>query len=164
MPDSLIMNDDWSDLAAYHPLPEVNTVRLLAYRQGRLLDQMRQSNVALVILINPVSLRYVADLRSYMLYQTHIPTVYAFLGQEGEPIVHGIYDAEQSRLARHARSINFFDAGDTMSDQARLLAEDVVQYLAEFGDGCQSADLDNSNGSLDIGDIVAFLQAFASGC
>jgi hypothetical protein len=60
-PDKLVLHDDWSDLALYHPMPEIDHDRLRAYRLGRIRASLRQSGQAMCVLVNPISLRYAVD-------------------------------------------------------------------------------------------------------
>ena len=46
---------------------------LYTYRLGRLRQAMKEADVSLCILNNPVSLRYVIDFNEYQLFQSHIP-------------------------------------------------------------------------------------------
>ena len=133
-PDGMIETDDWSDLARVRPLPDIDRARMLAYRQGRLRQAMVDADVALTVLVSPVSLRYAAEMRSYQLYQSHIPTAYLFVGQEAPPALHGAYGSAASVSdIRPARPLSFMDGGYDLAEAARLLADDIVRYLAEIG-------------------------------
>lgn len=133
-PDAMAMADDWSDLSRFRPLPEIDADRMLAWRQGRIRAIMTEMDVALLVLVSPVSLRYAAELRSFSGFQSHIPCAYLFMGQEAPPVLHGAYDAGPSiRDLRAARPLSFMDGGPTLAEAARLLADDIVRYLAELG-------------------------------
>lgn len=146
-PDELVSQDDWSDLARIRALPEIDPARMLAYRQERLRAEMRAADVALVVLVSPVSLRYAADLRSYQLYQSHIPTAYLFMGQETPPVMHGAYGAAGMDM-RPARALAHFDAGPDLAEAARLLADDVVRYLSEIGSDSRRVAVEYVNPSI----------------
>ena len=133
-PDAMVTRDDWSDLAQYRPLPEIDAQKMLAYRQGRIRALMVEQDIALLVLVSPVSLRYAAELRSFQGFQSHIPCTYLFLSQEAAPVLHGAYDPGRGAMEiRPARPLAFFDGGPVLADAARLLADDVVRYLAELG-------------------------------
>ena len=50
-PDSLVMQDGWSDLRQIRALPEIDQDRLYRYRTERLRDQMRQADVAAMVTV-----------------------------------------------------------------------------------------------------------------
>ena len=76
--DDAVINDAWSVLSADKPVPEMDFERLHDYRIGRLKAEMRKADVAMLVLINPSSLRYAADYESYQLFQAHMPGAYMF--------------------------------------------------------------------------------------
>lgn len=62
--DQMVLNDTWSDLRQYREMPEIDFDRLFAYREGRLRTQMQAQGVGLLMLVNPISLRYAAEYRT----------------------------------------------------------------------------------------------------
>ncbi len=133
-PDTMVLNDNWSDLRQFRELPQIDHARMTAYRQGRLRDQMRQHDVAALVLVNPVSLRYAVNYATYLPFQSRIPSTYLFMAQDGPTDIFGAY-AEGLDLdrSRPGRGISLFDGGDQMAEGARLLADDLVNYLSEIG-------------------------------
>jgi Xaa-Pro aminopeptidase len=132
--DQMLSDDNWSDLSQFRDKPEIDAQRLQEYRMGRLQAVMREADVALCVLVNPISLRYAVDYRNYALFQSHIPTTYLFVSVEGETAIHGCYDPSAAiKNIRPARPISFFDGGNQLSESARLLADDIVNYLSEMG-------------------------------
>lgn len=128
------MQDGWSDLRQFRALPDINHQRLLQYRTDRLRAEMRAADVAALVMVNPISLRYAVDYSSYALFQSRIPSTYLFMAADGPTVIHGAYgDSPLIDRAQPARHISFFDGADTMADNARLLADDLVRYLAEIG-------------------------------
>lgn len=148
-PDRMVATDDWSDLARVRPLPEIDHDRLRTYRKGRLRQALKQHDAAMCLLVNPISLRYATEYRTYGLYQSHIPTTYVFVPQEGPVVIHGVYGPPPGadRIAP-GRALNFFDGADTLSDAARLLADDVVRYLKELGTDNRRVAVEYVNPSL----------------
>ena len=132
--DQMLSNDNWSDLSQFRDKPEIDAQRLQDYRMGRLQAVIRKAGVALCVLVNPISLRYAVDYRNYALFQSHIPTTYLFVSVEGETAIHGAYDPSPAiKNVRPGRPICFFDGGSELVDSARLLADDIVNYLSEMG-------------------------------
>ena len=133
-PDHMVDNDDWSNLARYREMPDIDFEKLYAYRVQRIKSALRENDAAMCVLVNPISLRYAIDYRTFGLFQAHIPTAYLFVPQDGPVIIHGVYGPPPSvDLVRPAQPISFFDGGNKLADAARLLADDIVKYLDEIG-------------------------------
>ncbi len=132
--DDLVFDDDWSDLTRIRDKPQINSARMYEYRRARLREQLRLHEADFCILLNPISLRYAVDYRSYMLFQSHIPTVYLFLPQDGPTVFYGCYyDVPQVDDFRPGRPHAFFEGGTNIDVAATELANDVVAYLDEIG-------------------------------
>ena len=133
-PDSMILQDSWSDLRRYRQIPEIDFEKLRTYRIERIRSALCVAKASMCVLINPVSLRYAVDYPTYALFQSHIPSTYLFVPVDGPVIIYGVL-GEFSSVdgVRPARAISFFEGGDQLSDAARLLADDVVNYLSEIG-------------------------------
>ena len=148
-PDHMVAQDDWSDLERYMEMPEIDSGRLHAYRAGRIRSALAETGAAMCVLVNPISLRYAADYRTYALYQSHIPTAYLFMSQEGPTVIHGVYgpppDVDD---VRPGRPLAFFDGGPELAEAARLLADDVVTYLREIGTDNRRIAVEHTNPSL----------------
>ena len=132
--DRLVFDDDWSDLTRFQEMPQIDLERMSRYRMDRLKQQLQLHDAAMCILVNPISLRYAVDYRSYMLFQSHIPTVYLFLPQDGPTVLYGCYyDVPQVNDFRPGKPHAFFEGGTNIDVGARGLADDVVAYLDEIG-------------------------------
>lgn len=132
--DRLVLEDDWSNLSRHRDKPNVDTDRLHAYRMGRIRTALREADAAMCVLVNPISLRYSVDYRTYALFQAHIPTTYLFVPQDGPVIIHGSYSSNAKvDASRPGRPISFFDGAGALAENARLLAEDIGRYLDEIG-------------------------------
>ncbi len=147
-PDQRVMQQGWSDVARFRELPEINHERLHHYRQQRLRAELLRHDVALCVLLSPISLRYAINYRNYALFQAHIPSVYLFFPQDGEPILHGAYDPEFKGKSRPARYITYFDGAQQIVEEADKLAADIVHYLSEMGTDNRRVALEYVNPSL----------------
>ena len=133
-PDLMVAADDWSNLSQFMEMPHIDHERLGAYRLGRIRRMLKKHGAAMCMLVNPVSIRYAVDCRAYQLYQSHIPTTYLFVPQEGPVVIHNVYGpATGVDEIREGRPLAFFDGGGELADYARLLAGDIVDYLSEIG-------------------------------
>lgn len=150
-PDSLVSNDGWSDLRRFRALPEIDHARLYAYRTERLRAQMRAEDVAALVLVNPVSLRYAVDYSTYALFQSRIPSTYLFMAPDGPTTIHGAYGgSDLIDRVRPARHIAFFDGGEHLAENARLLADDLVAYLREIGTSNRRVAIEYVNPSVTL--------------
>lgn len=148
-PDRMILESGWSDLRQYRDPPEIDLDRLNGWRMNRLREQMRLHDVAALVLVNPVSLRYAVGYATYMPFQSRIPSTYLFLGQEGDIDIYGAYaDSPLITNSFPTRGISVFDGGDQMSEGARLLADDLVKYVSKLGTDSRRVAIEMVNPSV----------------
>lgn len=115
-------------------MPEINIEALYAYRHARLRAELVAQDTDLAIFVNPISIRYAVDYRGYALFQSHIPLTYVFVPQEGPIVSFGAYGTPPGAAEnRPGRPISFFDGAQTLPDHARLLADDILDFLKEVG-------------------------------
>ncbi len=132
--ENLIANDNWSDLRQTRALPDIDMERMQRYRLQRIRDLLKANEVAMCMLVNPISLRYAIDYRSYQLFQSHIPSTYLFVPAEGPLALHdGYIRTPAVEKYRSAQPISFFAGGDDLPKHAEALAADIVEYLSEIG-------------------------------
>ncbi|MED5533894.1 MAG: Xaa-Pro peptidase family protein [Pseudomonadota bacterium] len=133
-PDSLICDDDWSDLTQHRQPELVDDERLHRWRLSRLRGQLEKTGAAMCLLVSPVSLRYAVNYRDYPLFQSHMPQTYLFLSMEGPTVIHGAMGGSSwADDTRAGRPISFFDGAERLGEYAEQLADDVVNYLKEIG-------------------------------
>jgi len=133
-PEAIIVNDTWSDLSRIRPLPDIDHQRLRGYRLARMKSALRRHDAAMVLLVNPISLRYALDYRVYPLFQAHTHTTYAFVPQEGPVVAWNAYGVPPGAdSVRTGRANTYFDGGTELAENARLIAQDVSDYLKEIG-------------------------------
>lgn len=148
-PDSQVLGPRWSDLRQYRDMPEIDFDRLYAYRVERLRAQMRQRGIGLTMLVNPVSMRYAAEYRTYALFQSHIPTTYVFVPAEGPLVINAAYGAtDVVKDVRPGRPLHYFDGGEDLTDLAAALAGDICEFLAEIGDTTNRVAVEYVNPSI----------------
>ena len=158
-PDELVSMDNWSDLRQFRALPEIDRDRLYRYRSDRLRKAMREADVAALLMVNPVSLRYAVDYSTYALFQSRIPSTYLVISQEGPTILYGGYsDSPLVNRSEPAHHIAFFDAADNLADNARLLADDLVAYLDEIGTDNRRVAIEYVNPSVTLACVQRGLE------
>jgi Xaa-Pro dipeptidase len=147
--DSLVFDDHWSDLSQQQAMPEIDFKRMSQYRIARLKQQLVIHDAAMCILLSPISLRYAIDYQSYMLFQSHIPTTYLFLPQDGPVVIHGAYtDIPEVDECRPGRAQTYFEGGPDIAKAAIELADDVAAYLDEIGSGNRRVAVEYVNPSI----------------
>jgi Xaa-Pro dipeptidase len=130
-----IAPDDWSQLAQHREMPAIDADRMAGYRLERVRGELGRAGAAMGVFVSPVSIRYAVDYRGYALFQSHIPSAYLFVPAEGPVVIHGIFGEPPAMVdfKRPARAISYFNGGPDMADRAKLLAQDIKDYLAEIG-------------------------------
>ena len=148
-PDSLICDDDWSDLTQHRQPEPVDDERLHRWRLSRLRGQLEQNGAAMCLLVSPVSLRYAVNYRDYPLFQSHMPQTYVFFSAEGPTVIHGAMGGSSwADNTRVGRPISFFDGAERLAEYAEWLADDVVNYLEEIGTDNRRVALEYVNPSI----------------
>ncbi len=133
-PDSAVAGDTWSELSRTQPPPEIDADRLHRYRTTRLREQLARLDADMVLIHNPVSLRYALEYRTYSLFQSRTPTTYCYLAEDGPTIAFAAYgDVPGADEVREGHALSYFDGGESMGSVAELLADDIASYLDEIG-------------------------------
>lgn len=109
------------------PKPDINIAALCEYRLGRVLQQMALADVELMVLLNPVSLRYAVDWREFSLYQSRIQVYDLFVQPDGTTALYGGYGSAPAGITfgRQSHAMNNFDGGLDIETRARTFANDV---------------------------------------
>jgi len=150
-PDQLVLNDTWSDLSRIKPLPQFDEEKLNSYRLDRIRQELKAKNAAFCVLLNPISLRYAVNYRSYGLFQSHIPTTYLFVPQEGPLVMHAAYGSSPGvDSVKAGRGLSFFDAGEQLESEANKFAADVQNYLNELGTDNRTVALEYINPTITL--------------
>ena len=89
----------------------------------------------MLVLTNPVSIRYATGYRAYSAFQSRIPSAYAIVPIVGPIIMHGAYveDVPLIEVSRRSHAITSFDAGLDLSIAADRFVADVELALGELG-------------------------------
>ena len=148
-PDQMVLDDNWSDLKQYQPMPDIDMDRLHRYRTGRLVAEMRKYDIALCIMVNPISLRYAVNYRNYAAFMSHIPSTYLFMAQDGPYMLYNAFEPDvPESQKRKGQYISYFYAGDELEFFAEKFAEDVDNYLIEIGSNNRKVGVEYVNPSI----------------
>jgi Xaa-Pro dipeptidase len=132
--DTLVRETEWADLSRIRPLPDIDHDRLYAYRIGQIRESLRRHGASMAMIVNPISLRYVLDYRSFPLWQAHAHTTYAFVPLDGPIVAYNVYGHPPcADLVREGRANTYFDGATELGENAKLLARDVANFLSEIG-------------------------------
>ena len=108
-----------------------------AGRLVRLRSTMVADGIDLLVLHNPVSLRYGVEYRCYNTFQAHIPTSYLLVPAEGPVVMHGANAMDLPLVDEFlpANAVTVFDSGLDQFEVARRFARDVVAGVKGAGLG-----------------------------
>jgi len=144
--DKLILEDNWSDLSRYRTLPDIDHQRMHDYRVGRLKAQMHIFDVDALIMVNPLSMRYANNTRSYSIFAMHVPHTLLFMGLDAPfALFNGL---EFNGKPRKAAPISHFYGGSDLQEYATRFAKDVENYLIEIGSTKRKVALEYVNPSV----------------
>lgn len=138
-PDEMVMADalgtqTWSMLSEQRQLPEIDHDRLASYRKARIRQELIDRDLDMVLIHNPVSLRYAVGYRGYQLFQSRTPQTYLFLALDGPTIAHeAVGPIDRSVDTAPGRALCYFDGGEVMDESSELLADDIARYLDRIG-------------------------------
>ena len=98
---------------------------------------MVADGIDLLVLHNPVNLRYAVEYRSYNTFQAHIPTSYLLVPAEGPVVMHGANATDVPLVDEFlpANAVTVFDSGLDQFEVARRFAGDVVAGVKVTGLG-----------------------------
>ena len=149
--DQMIIDDDWSDLSQFRPMPSIDVERMHRYRMNRVKQQMLIHDVALCVMVSPISLRYTLDYRNYAAFMSHIPCTYLFLPMEGSYLIHGGFDPSiTEKSKRTGQPISYFYGGENLPYFAEKLAQDIETYLIEIGSANKKVAVEYINPSVTL--------------
>jgi len=117
------------------PSPEIDETLLASERLENLRGTMLADGLELLVLTNPVSIRYATGYRAYASFQSRIPSAYAIVPLVGPIIMHGAYvdDVPLAEVSRRSHAITSFDAGLDLSVAADRFAADIENALEQLG-------------------------------
>ena len=117
------------------PSPEIDENLLASERLENLRGTMLVDGLDLLVLTNPVSIRYATGYRAYTSFQSRIPSAYAIVPIVGPIIMHGAYidSVPLVEVSRRSHAITSFDAGLDLSVAGDRFAADIELALEELG-------------------------------
>lgn len=119
------------------------------YRLDRFRAELAKDDIALAILCNPTSTRYVADVWSFPVFQARVPATYLAVFASG-PVISfgGFFDEEPEEGGivseiRPGRDTNTLLGGFDIEAEAEAMATDIADLLREFEAENQNVAIEN---------------------
>ena len=147
--DKMMLDDNWSDLRQFRELPEIDHERMHEYRLGRIKEQMHKHDVAVLVMVSPLSMRYAINFRSYAIFMMHVPSTYMFMSQELPYLVHNELEPTlDKRNKGRGTKLSHFYGGVDLDHYAEQFALDVDNYLSETGSSNRRVAVEYVNPSI----------------
>ena len=133
--------------------PSFDAARMRAYRRGRVLAGMEALDIDLCLFTNPLTLRYITEMREYSLFQSRIPSMTLLLARDGHTTLSGSYNQGYPDVDDYIPSFltTPFDGGTVLTERHRAFANAV---RARVGEGRKRIGVDR----LDAGAVQALMQ------
>jgi Xaa-Pro aminopeptidase len=160
----------------------IDLERMRLYRQGRIRDALKRSDISAAVIVAPHSLRYATGIRNCAIYQAHIPATYLFLPAEGPSV---LFDSQPGRFT--GQDLETIDeispdlipltpmwASDRHDEWAKVWAKQMAAQVTRCGGGNRRIAIDHLGPRatkmleeeglevLDAGDIVEPARAIKS--
>ena len=116
------------------PSPEIDENLLAAERLENLRGTMLVDGLEVLVLTNPVSIRYATGYRAYSSFQSRIPSAYAIVPLVGPIIMHGAYIDDLARVEVVVDGERY--SPNTMVDDTRMRI-DLREPIAPHGGTAQ---------------------------
>ena len=109
------------------PLTSAELTDMRNYRYQRVQQQLNRAGIAGCLINNPINLRYALDFTEYALFQSHIPTAYAWVPAEGSAVLFGASQRDYPNVGDYRKSefVTPFDGGLDYRENTVRLANTV---------------------------------------
>jgi Xaa-Pro dipeptidase len=117
-----------------------DAVALRLYRKGRVRDALARSDLAGIVLFNPINIRYASDARNMQVYGLHNPCRYLFLAADGHAVLFDFRNCEH--LSEHLETIDeirpakpfyYMAVGPKSHEAAQRWAAELADLLRRYG-------------------------------
>ncbi len=114
-------------------IPQEQLEEMYSYRLRRIIDIMREKNISLCIVTNPVNMRYAINFDEYLMFQSHIPTSYLFISIEGSVVLFGASKKNYPNVDQYVKSrfITPFDGGLDLYRNCSRFVSDIKKFIAD---------------------------------
>ena len=133
-------------IAQHDAEPQIDMVRMRAWRLGRVQAMLRQRQLAGVLLYDPINVRYATGSSNMQVWILHNQHRYCWVPTDGKavlfdypPAVHLARHLETIGDIRPARVWTYFSAGDNYDRKVALWADELADVVREAGAGTRIA-------------------------
>ncbi len=129
-------------MAQHDAEPQIDIVRMRAWRLARIQEQLRRLDLGGIILYDPVNIRYATGSSNMQLWFTHNPIRYCFVPVEGRAV---LFDYEKSmHLYRHLETIGeirpalgfiYMVASENIETRVEAWARDIDSVMRDHDAG-----------------------------
>jgi len=126
--------------AAFDPDGAIDPSALRLYRKGRVRSALARSDLAGIVLFNPINIRYASDARNMQVYSLHNPCRYLFLAADGHTVLFDFRNCEH--LSKHLETIDeirpakpfyYMATGSQLREAAQRWAAELAELLRRHG-------------------------------
>jgi Xaa-Pro aminopeptidase len=130
----------------------VDEVAIRRYRLERVRQKLAASDVAGLILFDPINIRYATGSRNMQVWTMHNPCRYAFIATEGPVVLFELGGAKH--LARNIEIIDevrsawawdYMIVGERNAEMARNWAEEIADLIRLYGGGNRRVAMDRAD-------------------
>ena len=142
MTDGIRLARNTPGMSQHDAEPQIDLVRMRAYRLGRIQEQLRRLDLGGIILYDPVNIRYATGTSNMQVWFTHNPIRYCFVPAEGRAV---LFDYQKSmHLYSHMESLSeirpalgyiYMVASENIEERVELWARDIDSVMREHHAG-----------------------------
>ena len=133
-----------------HAVPDIE--RMNAYRLGRLRAELRKRDLAGIVVVDAINLRYATGSRNMQLWTLRSPARYAFVATEGPVVMfefagchHLLNGLKTIDEIRTATGWFYFTSGGRLADKAKRWAGEIADLVVKHGGGNKRLAVDRIN-------------------
>ncbi len=131
---------------------DIDMAAVRAYRLDRVRREMARRDIAAVVLVDPLNIRYATDSTNMQVWTMHNAARYAFVPASGPVVMFDFHNCEHLSAGlgtvdevRHATGVYYFAGGPRMEEFARRWAAELEDLLRAHGGGNRRLGLDGAN-------------------
>jgi len=140
--ESIRMARDTRGIAQHDAEPQIDIVRMRAYRLGRVQQMLQERDLAGVLLYDPINVRYANGSSNMQVWILHNQHRYCWVPATGKtvlfdypPAVHLAEHLETIAEIRPARTWTYFGAGDDYGKKVTVWADELADVIRETSGG-----------------------------
>ena len=145
-PPSIRLARNAPGLAQHDAEPQIDVVRMRAWRLGRIQEQLKRLHLGGIVLYDPVNIRYATGSSNMQLWFTHNPIRYCWVPAEGKAVLfdydksmHLYHHLETVAEVRPAIGYIYMTASERIEERVAQWAADIDEVMRASHAGRQIA-------------------------